>query len=49
MGGRFSNLDQTQFARESTLVKNCVLPSPKLNEDQKKRSSPKTVVFFPRN
>ena len=45
MGGRFCSLDQLykKFSR------NDVFPSPKLNEDQKKRSSPEVEVIFPRN
>ena len=40
MGGRFYSLDQTHLACESTLGEDYVIPSPKLNEDQTKRSSP---------
>ena len=45
MGGRFCSLDQLykKFSGKD------VFPSPKLNEDQKKKSSPQIEVISPRS
>ena len=46
MGGRFCSLDQTHLALRKYFSENYVIPLPKLNEHQKKSSSPKIEVFF---
>ena len=50
MGRRFCSLDQTRLALENTLVDgNYVIPSPKLNEKQKKVFSENRSVFSPKS
>ena len=46
MGGRFCNLDQKHFGMRKYFSVDYVIPSPKLNEHPKKRSSPEIEAVF---
>ena len=46
VGGCFCSLDQIAFGLQKYFREDYVIPSPKLNEHQKKGSSPEIEVFF---